>query len=216
MYTYIKLFAHRLTMTPTPPPGRVAIVSTHSYHLTARKTHSKLPSTLLWRVAILFTVKYPKQPPTPSPGRVAIVSTNSKHLPHPNTPWRVASASTNGNTSLPPHKHSRQGEKHWYVSIATTNTLRESDNCNVLIVRNTRYPMSNFEALVTIFREQWCHDLQLLCWHTFIYHDVVECFMVQCRYAIEFIMPWMKKVTCHLTVVTFLYFCTFNGSNAYI
>ena len=27
MYTYIKLFAHRLTMTPTPPPGRVAIVS---------------------------------------------------------------------------------------------------------------------------------------------------------------------------------------------
>lgn len=25
MYTYIKLFAHRLTMTPTPPPGRVAI-----------------------------------------------------------------------------------------------------------------------------------------------------------------------------------------------
>lgn len=79
MYTYIKLFAHRLTMTPTPPPGRVAIVSTHSYHLTPRKTHSKLPLTLLWRVAILCTVKYPKQPTTPSPGRMAIVCTNSKH-----------------------------------------------------------------------------------------------------------------------------------------
>lgn len=91
MYTYIKLFAHRLTMTPTPPPGRVAIVSTHSYHLTLRKTHSKLPSTLLWRVAILCTVKYPKQPPTPSPGRMAIVCTNSKHPPpkYSTMEWQV-------------------------------------------------------------------------------------------------------------------------------
>lgn len=98
MYTYIKLFAHRLTMTPTPPPGRVAIVSTHSYHLTLRKTHSKLPLTLLWRVAILCTVKYPKQPPTPSPGRMAIVCTNSKPPPPQILHHGVSSASTNGNT----------------------------------------------------------------------------------------------------------------------
>lgn len=91
MYTYIKLFAHRLTMTPTPPPGRVAIVSTHSYHLTPRKTHSKLPLTLLWRVAILCTVKYPKQPTTPSQGRMAIVCTNSKQPPpkYSTMEWQV-------------------------------------------------------------------------------------------------------------------------------
>lgn len=57
MYTYIKLFAHRLTMTPTPPPGRVAIVSTYCNH----------PSTLLGRVAIVSMVKYPKQPPPHHP-----------------------------------------------------------------------------------------------------------------------------------------------------
>lgn len=98
MYTYIKLFAHRLTMTPTPPPGRVAIVSNIATTMPPGRgaivsMHS-IPNTPR-RGAIVSTIAT-----TPPPGRGAILSTHNNNNPPPQHTQGVAIASTNSKVQV--------------------------------------------------------------------------------------------------------------------